>query len=114
MLELDPKELVQILLPLYDLSDAGDYWNKKLSCVIISATSACCNQQVISLFFCRVADRLVSLPGTYVDERLQEATPEERQAIQKCLKKTYDISVDEYEGIVFTGIECDLNKRHLL
>ena len=113
MLELAPNELVQILLLLYGFSDTGDYWHENLMCHHLSHQRMWQSTGDSSLFFRGIANRLVIFSGTYVDDLLQAASPEERHAIQTHLQQTLDISIDEYQNIVFTEIECDLSILHL-
>jgi hypothetical protein len=69
-IELTQDELLQIIKPLYGLSDAGDYWAETLVQHHIRALRMSQATADFSLFFRVIAGELEGLSGTHVDDLL--------------------------------------------
>jgi len=106
-MELSADELVQVIRPLYGLSESGDYWHETLTRHHINDLKMTQATGDFSLFFRRLSGRLVALSGTYVDDMLQCATVEQRRAIQDLMRSRFDITIDQATSFVFLGLHCD-------
>jgi hypothetical protein len=74
-LELDSDLVLKLLDPLYGLSDAGDYWARTLldhHRMDLHMTPTVSDG---SLFFLRVAENLIGMSATYVDDSLRAGIP---------------------------------------
>ena len=66
-----------------------------------------------ALFFRRVADKLVALSGTYVDDVIQASSRDMKTEIQRQLKERFDITSSDAAEFVYTGILCDVSKNEI-
>ena len=110
-IELHPNELVQVLLPLYGLTESGEYWyetyshSHKFDLRMQQATGD------FALFFRRCMNRLVALSGTYVDDTLMAATKDQKTFIEETLRKKFDIRFNDTAEFIFAGILCDVGNE---
>lgn len=65
---LGKDEFVQLVLPLYGLSESGDYWSRNLIDHCISKVGFRQSSYDLNLLFRRVGQDLVALSGTFVDD----------------------------------------------
>ena len=82
-LSLGPNELIEVLKPLYGLSESGDYWCETFTKFHLHDLRMKQSTSDFSLFFRRVADKLVSLSGFYVDDLLQAAPAHMKDKLTK-------------------------------
>jgi Reverse transcriptase (RNA-dependent DNA polymerase) len=104
-LELNQDELVKILKPLYGLSDSGDYWHETLRAFHLDHLHM---EQLVgdhSCYFRRIADKLVGLSSSYVDDLLHAGTPEFRDDITRMLKDNFEIRIEDAKQFTFAGVD---------
>jgi hypothetical protein len=89
-LELGSNEFLQLVLPLYGLSESGDYWGETLTAHHLTGIQFEQSAIDLSLFFKRIGRRLVGLSGTYVDDLLRAAHPEVREFLEDTIRKDFD------------------------
>lgn len=73
-MELYPGELLKLVKPFHRLSDSGDNWSERFAKFHTKNLRMQQSTGDFSLFFHRVANQLVALSGTYVDEVMQAST----------------------------------------
>jgi Reverse transcriptase (RNA-dependent DNA polymerase) len=78
VLELRKDELLQIMLPLYGLSESGDYWAETLGNHMLNKLQLKQSAADMSLFFRQKGRELSGMIGSYVDDLLC-ASPRELQ-----------------------------------
>jgi Reverse transcriptase (RNA-dependent DNA polymerase) len=78
VIRLGKDELLKLLQHLYGLADAGDYWSQTLTRFHLTELSMEQATGDFALFFRGIADRLVGISATYVDDILQAGTKEFR------------------------------------
>lgn len=105
MIELGPNELLQTIRPLYGLSDSGDYRYKTLTKCHTSKLRMKKATGDFALFFRRIADKLVALLGTYVNDILQAGTQTTKRNMIKALEKEFDIKQPERNHFEYTGTQ---------
>jgi hypothetical protein len=79
ILQLDPDQLLQVVKPLYGLSDAGDYWGQFLT---DRHTKKMHMEQAtgdFSLFYNKMIEKIIGLSGTYVDDIIRAGDDRFRQ-----------------------------------
>jgi hypothetical protein len=104
-LELSQDELLQVIKPLYGLSDSGDYWSETLVKHHLRALHMSQATADFSLFFRTLAGDLTGLSGTHVDDLLQAGTPKFRRDVLKETRRSFDVKDPEEPPLIFTGIE---------
>lgn len=90
VLELGPKEYLQLLLPLYGLAESGDYWFESLTRFTVDHcrfTQSACD---LALFFRREGKKLVGMSGHYVDDLLRAAPSAYRQQMEDELSTRFE------------------------
>ena len=113
IMELDHNELIQIMKPLYGLSESGDYWCETNSKFHIHELLMQQTTGDFALFFKTVVDKLVCLSGCYVDDILQAGTPEEKQKIQEKFKKNFELKFSDKNIFTYTGMKIDKSNPQL-
>ena len=103
-LDLGPGELLQIIKPLYGLSDSGDYWCETFACFHIHDLRMKQATGDFALFFRRSADKLVTLSGCYVDDVLQASPASLKKEIRRQIEERFDITVPDASRFIDTGI----------
>jgi hypothetical protein len=109
VLELDENQLLQVVKPLYGLSDSGDYWNETLTDHHLQDLSMEKATGDFSLFFCRAMGKLVGLSGTYVDDILRAGDTPFRSESDKHTASSFDAKPPEILPLKFTGLEISRN-----
>lgn len=112
VLELDKDQLLQVVKPLYGLSDAGDYWGETLTEQHLKELNMEQATGDFSLFFKRVLDKLTGLSGTYVDDILRAGTKgfENTSTTATCC---FDSKSAEAVPFTFTGLQISGSKEKL-
>jgi hypothetical protein len=98
-------ELLQVIKPLYGLSDSGDYWAETVVQHHLRALRMSQPTADFSLFFRIVAGELAGLSGTHVDDLLQAGTPTFRREVLKEAKDASDVKDPEEPPLTLTGID---------
>ena len=106
-LNLDSSELLQIIRPLYGLTDSGDYWCETFARFHLYDLRMQQTTGDFAIFFRRCANRLVALSGSYVDDILQAGSKETKATLRKQIKDTFHITPDDAADFVYCGILCD-------
>jgi hypothetical protein len=73
-LNLGPNELLKLVLPLYGLTEGGGYWGEALTKHHTDDLKMKHTKGDFSLFFKHVANRLVGLSGSFVDDLVRAGT----------------------------------------
>jgi Reverse transcriptase (RNA-dependent DNA polymerase) len=106
-LSLKKGELLRLLKPPYGLSDSGDYWARTLSNFHLE--QLCLQQSTgdFSLFFRIVANKIVGLSSSYVDDLLQAGTTEFRADMEKQFNKAFEMAPPQKGSFTFAGIQVE-------
>jgi hypothetical protein len=105
LLNLGEDELLQVIKPLYGLSDSGDYWAETIPAHHIDDLLMTQATAEFSLFFKSLDGKLIGASGVHVDDLLQIGTLDfRRQAIAK-LGAVFDGKNPETMPFTFTGLE---------
>jgi Reverse transcriptase (RNA-dependent DNA polymerase) len=111
-LELGPNELVQIYLPLYGLSESGDYWGETLTNHLLHQLRFAQSGIDSSLCFKIFGSRLAGLSGCYVDELLRAAPLEFQELLENTIREVFDckpsaeVMVD-HKATLFIGLDME-------
>ena len=114
VLELEPNELLQVVKPLYGLSDAGDYWGETLTENHLKELEMDQVTGDFSLFFKKLKDKLIGLSGTYVDDILPIGDRTFRDSTSATTGRTFDSKPDRYAPFTFTGVEISRKGNHVV
>lgn len=90
MLQLGHNEFLQLLLPLYGITEAGDYWGETLSDHCLSRAKLAQTPGDLSLFYRRMGRDLCALSGNYVDDLLRAAPSGFRKDMEATLRGQFD------------------------
>ena len=104
-LHLGKDEFLQLILPLYGLSESGDYWSRTLTDHCLSQIGMQQTSSDLSLFFRRVGHELVALSGNYVDDLLRAAPKGQRPALEKSLRQRFECGPSQDLPSDFLGME---------
>lgn len=106
--QLKANQLLEILRPLYGLSDSGDYWHatflKHLKNDLEMYSTAC----DLSLFFKHVQGSLQGLLATHVDDTLSAGNKAFEESTQVTSQR-FDAKPREYENLTFAGVTIKTN-----
>jgi len=100
---------LQVVKPLYGLSDAGDYWGETIKEHHLQELNMEQSSGDFSLFVKRIADGLVGLSGTYVDDIMRAGTVRFETDITKNTSKPFDTKVTRKAPFTFTGLQVSEN-----
>jgi transposase InsO family protein len=104
-LALGPNELIKLVLPLYGITEGGDYWGETLTNHHINDLEMKQTKGDFSLFFKHIADRLVGLSGSFVDDLVRAGTLNFKANSNKATENRFDVKPPTENDFVFTGIE---------
>ena len=102
---LGPNELVQVILPIYGLADAREYWAETLNNHL---RDHCRFQQTItdlSLRFRSIGSKLVALAASYVDDVLLAATPQALTEFDTISRKRFGVSINTSNNLSYLGLK---------
>jgi Reverse transcriptase (RNA-dependent DNA polymerase) len=88
-IELRRGELLQLMLPLYGLSETGDYWSETLTSHSLDDVNFEQSAAELSRFFKRQGRKLCGLSANYVDDLLRAAPASERVAMERTLRERF-------------------------
>jgi hypothetical protein len=88
--KLGPNEFLQLVLPLYGLSESGYYWGETLTDNHLTRLQFEKSHIELSLFFKRIGRRLVGLSGAYVDDLLRAGHPDVRVFLEDSIRKYFN------------------------
>jgi hypothetical protein len=83
-MKLPPDELLQVVKPLFDLADSGDYWHETLTAHHITKILMEQSTGYFSFFFRKKDKELNSMSGTHVDDIFQAGKNCFRRRVLKC------------------------------
>ena len=109
-LELKMNELVQIMKPVYGLSDAGDYWASTLTNHL---QEHCRFKQVatdLALWFKSIGGKLRAMAATYVDDVLLASTPAILEEFRKVSNSRFDLTIDTRDVLYYLGIRITTHR----
>ena len=106
-LNLAPDELLQIIKPLYGLTDSGAYWCETFARFHVRDLRMKQSTGDFALFFKRFSESLVALSATYVDDVQQGSSRKLKTYIINTIKSNFDITCDDVAKFVYTSIICD-------
>jgi hypothetical protein len=109
-LELGPNEFLKLVLPLYGLSEAGDYWGETLANHHLLGLRFEQSPIDFSSFVKRIGKRLVGISGTYVDDMLSAAEPEMKQFLEDSIRDEFDCKPSQNvdSPVTFVGLDLEL------
>jgi Reverse transcriptase (RNA-dependent DNA polymerase) len=110
ILQLGKNEFLQLLLPLYGLTEAGDYWTQTLVDHCVGQVQFTQSETDPSFFFRHVGKTLVGLSANYVDDILRAAPPWNRQKLQQSLRKQFECA--DYSDLPTTFIGLEISRQH--
>jgi Reverse transcriptase (RNA-dependent DNA polymerase) len=109
-LELGPNEFLKLVLPLYGLSEAGDYWGETLANHHLLGLRFEQSPIDFSSFVKRIGKRLVGISGTYVDDMLSAAEPEMKQFLEDSIRDEFDCKPSQNVDSPVTFVGLDLER----
>lgn len=90
---MNPGEFLQRMLPLYGLTEAGDYWWKTFTNFHICDSRMEQKTGGMARFFHKWIDRLLLISATHVNDTLQACKTEDKQGIQDRLRSKVDANL---------------------
>jgi Reverse transcriptase (RNA-dependent DNA polymerase) len=111
IMQLGKDEFLQLLLPLYGLTEAGDYWSQTLVEHCVGHAQYEQSATDPSFFFRHVGQALVGLSGNYVNDILRAAPPKHRQKLQQLLREQFECADSSELPTTFIGLELSRTER---
>ena len=105
MLELSPDHLLEVMKPLYGLTDAGDYWGETLTDYHKKQLEMKQAKGDFSFFYKWLLKRLIGVSGSYVDDIIRVGADEFRRDSSAFTSRAFDTKPSEDTPFVFTGFE---------
>ena len=116
--ELSEGELLELLKPLYGLSDSGDYWHRTITRHLTKDMEMNTTVGELSLFIKHVDKKLIGMTGIYVDDSLLCGNDEFLKASDKSLE-TFESREREMDNTLFAGVKVttveagfELSQKH--
>jgi Reverse transcriptase (RNA-dependent DNA polymerase) len=103
-------ELLKLFLPLYGLTEGGDYWRETLTKHHTDDLKMKQTKGDFSLFFKHVANRLVGLSGSFVDDLVRAGTLNFKTQSNATTQSRFDIKPPTENDFTFIGIEIHSRK----
>jgi Reverse transcriptase (RNA-dependent DNA polymerase) len=111
-LELAPNELLQLILPLYGITESGDYWGETLTEHQTADLKMTQTTQYFSLFAKHAASKLIGLSGAFVDDLLRAGTLNFKETSQNSTKSRFDVKPMTEDNFTFAGFDIRNNPGH--
>jgi Reverse transcriptase (RNA-dependent DNA polymerase) len=111
-LNLGPNELLQLVLPLYGLTEGGDYWGETLADHHSNDLGMRKTKGEFSMFFKHVASRLVGLSSSYVDDLVRAGNLEFKEKSNEATHSRFNVKPRIENNFTFTGIEVASDDQH--
>jgi Reverse transcriptase (RNA-dependent DNA polymerase) len=105
-MSLGTRELLKLLRPLYGLSESGDYLAETLQDHHLRDLRMNRATGDFAVFFRRIADRLIGLSATYVDDIFRAGNNDIKEESQRTAEM-FDLSSRKVSRFNFTGVEAD-------
>jgi hypothetical protein len=109
-MNLEPDLVLKLHKPLYGLSDAGDYWARTLTDHHRRDLKMTQTVTDGSLFFLRIAENLIGMSATYVDDTLRAGSPSFVE-IAKATGQKFQSRSPTFQKIKFAGLEIDAQMK---
>jgi hypothetical protein len=103
---------VQLVLPLYGLTEGGDYWGETLADHHSNDLGMRKTKGDFSMFFKHVASRLVGLSDSYVDDLVRAGTLKFKENANETTHSRFDVKPRTENNFTFTGIEVTSEDQH--
>lgn len=87
LFKIQPNELLDLLLPLYGLCDAGDYWGVTLDIHITEDLGMKATKRDRAVYTWTQGEDICRISGTYVDDSLNAGIAEFQKHTEQTLRK---------------------------
>ena len=104
--KLDEGQLLKLLMPLYGLSDSGDYWDFTITDFLKSDMDMKQATLDLSLFFKKLHGKLQGLSGMYVDDGTHAGNKEFEKDNER-IEKRFHSKPREFDNFKFSGITVE-------
>lgn len=104
--QLDYGELLELLKPLYGLTDAGDYWNDNFSRHLKGDMTMKPTSGDLEMFTKIVRDNLACMVGVYVDDTISTGPPEFEEE-SRATERKLESKGRSNDCFNFVGIEVE-------
>jgi hypothetical protein len=111
ILQLGKNEFLQLLLPLYGLIEAVDYWTQTLVDHCVGQVQFTQSATDPSFFFSHFGKALVGPSANYVDDILRAAPPCKRLELQQTLLTQFECADYSDLPTTFIGLEISRTAR---
>jgi Reverse transcriptase (RNA-dependent DNA polymerase) len=109
---LAPDELLQLILPLYGITESGDYWGETLTDHHINDLKTTQTKQDFSLFFKHAASKLIGLSGAFVDDLVRAGTLQFKDSSQRSTEGRFDVKPPATNDFTFAGFDITTHEDH--
>lgn len=104
-LHLTPQQLVQILLPVYGLTESGEYWGDTLSNHLREHCSFKQSTTDLAFWLKSIGSKVVAVATSYVDDVLLAATPSALKQFAAISKNRFDVKIDTSDSLGYLGMQ---------
>jgi hypothetical protein len=104
-IQLGKDELLQLMLPLYALTEAGDYWGETLTNHCLEDVGFEQSAADLLLCFKRQGEKLQWLSANYVDDHLRAAPPSVRASMEQSLRERFECKPASELPTAFLGVK---------
>lgn len=111
--ELNKGLAVQLLMPLYGLSESGDHWFETLDDHHCRELGMCTLRSDPAMYVKMKDNQLIGLSGTYVDDILRVGSEEFRMIASKT-NNEFEMDDDKELPCTFTGFKLEKNEDGVL
>lgn len=112
-IDLRENELLQVMKPLYGLTERGNYWcmtNDNVHIVKPNMQEATGDS---ALFFKKVLEQLFSISGSYVNDVIQTGTEQEKRKIQHQFGHSFEVHVQDRKRRLWKSMPLPLKQVRL-
>lgn len=103
---LAPNQLLNLLKPLYGLTDAGDYWDATITHHLKNDLEMRASALDIRLFFKLIQGKLAGISGMYVDDSFHAGNEEFLEHTKKTEQK-FDSKPRDMNDFNFAGMHVE-------
>jgi hypothetical protein len=104
--QLRPTELLQLVKPLYGITEAGDYWGETVRSHHLNDLSMTPCDGDLSTYYKRAAQNFSGASATYVDDIIRTANSDFRMKMLETAKK-FCLKKPKVDNFRFAGIEIE-------
>jgi hypothetical protein len=109
---LAPNELLQLILPLYGITESGDYWDETLTEHHTNDLGMTRTKQDFSLYFKHAASKRVGLSGAFVDDLLRAGTLRFKDSSQRSTENRIDVKPPTINDFTFAWFDIETHGDH--